>query len=91
MIKTTFSYNRYRTQNKWLLSQQSKQKRNKRKIGIFTAMFVMPFLRFPNHTPKLKAPYQTQSAWEESLLTLDITYGYLRKALCKFFIKIESN
>ena len=57
------------TQNIWFLkSQQSKQKRNKTKIGIFTAMF-----RFPNHTLKLKAPDQPQSAGEESLLTRDIT------------------
>ena len=51
-----------------VLSQQSKQKRNKIKVGIFTAMF-----RFPNHTLKLKAPDQPQSAGEESLLTRDIT------------------
>ena len=38
------------------------------KIGIFTAMFC-----FPNHTLKLKAPDQPQSAREESLLTRDIT------------------
>ena len=68
MIKTTCSYNRDRTQNKWFLSQQSKQKRNKIKIGIFTAMF-----RFPNHTLKLKAPEQLQSEVEESHLTDDIT------------------
>ena len=68
MIKTTCSYNRDRTQNKCFLSQQSKQKRNKIKIGIFNAMF-----RFPNHTLKLKAPDQPQSAGEESLLTRDIT------------------
>ena len=29
--------------------------------------------RFPNHTQKLKAPDQPQSATEESLLTSDIT------------------
>ena len=57
-----------RTQNKWFLSQQSKQKRNKIKIRIFTAVF-----RFPNHTLKLKPPDQPQSAGEESLLTRDIT------------------
>ena len=51
-----------------VLSQQSKQKRNKIKVGIFTAMF-----RFPNHTLKLKAPDQPQSTGEESLLTRDIT------------------
>ena len=55
------------------------------KTGIFTAMF-----RFPNQTLKLKAPDQPQSATEESLLTRDIT-SYLCNALCKFFIKIESN
>ena len=67
-MKTTCSYNRDRTPNKWFLSQQSKQKRNKIKIGIFTAMF-----RFPNHTLKLKAPDQQQSTGEESLLTRVIT------------------
>ena len=51
-----------------VLSQQSKQKRDKIKIGIFTAMF-----RFPNYTLKLKAPDQPQSAGEESLLTPRIT------------------
>ena len=51
-----------------VLSQQSKQKQNKIKIGIFTAMS-----RFANHTLKLKAPDQTQSEGEESLLAGDIT------------------
>ena len=46
------------------LSQQSKQKRKKIKIEIFTVMF-----RFPNHTLKLKAPEQPPSAVEESLDT----------------------
>ena len=55
-------------QNKWLLSQQSRQKRSKTKIRIFTTMF-----GFPNHTLKLKAADQPQSAWEESHLTRDIT------------------
>ena len=50
----------------------------------------MSFFRFPNHALKLKAPDQPPSATEESLLTRDITY-YLRNALCKFFIKIESS
>ena len=68
IIKTTCSYNRERTPNKWFLGQQIKQKRNKIKIGIFTAVF-----RFPNHTLKLKAPDQQQSTGEESLLTRDIT------------------
>ena len=56
------------TQNKWFLSQQSKQKQNKITIGFFTAMF-----RFLSHTLKLKAPDQPQSEGEESLLTGDIT------------------
>ena len=30
-------------QNKWILSQQSKQKQNKIKIEIFTAMFLMQY------------------------------------------------
>ena len=51
---------------------QGSQKRNKIKIGIFTAMFC-----FPNHTLKLKAPDQSQSAGDvyhvQSLLTHDIT------------------
>ena len=51
-----------------VLSQQSKQKQNKIKIGIFTAMS-----RFANHTLKLKAPDQPQSEGEESLLAGDIT------------------
>ena len=46
--------------NKWFLSQQSRQKRNKIKLRIFTVMF-----RFPNHTLKLKAPDQPQSEGEE--------------------------
>ena len=37
-------YNRGRTQNKWLWSQQSKQKPNKIKFGIFTAMFWVQYL-----------------------------------------------
>ena len=65
IIKTTCRYNRDRTQNK---CQQSRQNRNKIKIGIFTTM-----LHFPDHTLKLKAPDQPQSAGEESLLTRDIT------------------
>ena len=79
MIKTTCSYNRDRTQNKWFSSQESKQKRNKIKIGIFTARFLMQyfgyttFFRFSNHTLKLKAADQPQSAGKESLLIWDIT------------------
>ena len=42
---------------------------------------------FPNHTLKLKAPDQPQSAGEGSLLTLCSTWA----TLCKFFLKIESN
>ena len=68
IIKTTCRYNRDRTQNKWFLSQQSRQKRHKIKIGIFTTI-----LHFPDHTLKLKAPDQPQSAREESYLTRDIT------------------
>ena len=68
MIKTTCSCSRDSTQNKWFISQKSKQKKNKIEIGIFTAMF-----RFPNHKQKLKAPNQPQSAGEESLLTSNIT------------------
>ena len=56
-----------KTQNQWFLCKQSKQKWNKIKIRIFTAM-----LRFPNHKLKLNAPDQSQSAEEESLLTCDI-------------------
>ena len=41
MIKSTCSYNSM--QNKRFLSQQSKQKRNKIKIGIFTVMFLMQY------------------------------------------------
>ena len=33
----------------------------------------MTFFRFPNHALKLKAPNQSQSVGEESLLTCDIT------------------
>ena len=51
-----------------VLSQQSKKKRNKIKIGNFIVMF-----RFLNHTLKLKAPDQPQRKGEESLLTGDIT------------------
>ena len=68
-----------------VLSQQSKQKRDKIKIGIFTAMF-----RFPNYTLKLKAPDQPQSAGEESFWYV-ILHSYLCNTLGKFFIKIESN
>ena len=55
-------------QSKSFLTQQREQKWNKIKIGIFTAM-----IQFPNHTLKLKAPDQPQSAMEETLLTNDIT------------------
>ena len=65
MIKISCSYNRDRVQNKCFLSQQSKQKQSKIKIG---AMF-----RFPNHTLRLQAPDQPQSAGEESPLTRGIT------------------
>ena len=68
IIKTTCSYNRERTPNKWFLGQQIKQKRNKIKIGIFTTMF-----HFPNQTMKLKAPDEQQSTGKEGLLTRDIT------------------
>ena len=34
--------------------------------------------RFPNHTLKVKAPDQWQSAGEESLLTRDITYSDIK-------------
>ena len=43
-IKTTCSYKRESTQNKWFLSQQSKQKQNKIKIGFFTAMILMQYI-----------------------------------------------
>ena len=54
--------------NKWFLSQQNKQKQNKTKIEIFTAMFLMQYfclhgiLRFSKSYPELKAPDQMQSA-----------------------------
>ena len=67
-----------RMQNKQFLSQQSKQKRYKIKIGIFAIMF-----RFPNDNLKLKAPDQPQSVGEESHLTGDTTQ-FLCNALCKF-------
>ena len=70
IIKTTCSYKRDRTQNKWFLSQQSKEKRNKIKIVISTVMFL-----FPNHTLKLNTPDEAQSEGEESLLTGDVTYS----------------
>ena len=55
IIRKTSSYNRYdKTQNKWFLSQQSKQKRSKINIGIFTAMF-----RFPNRTPEIESTWPT--------------------------------
>ena len=44
---------------------------------------------FPNHTLKLKAPEQPQSAGEESHLTCDITQLLVQRF--KFFIKIENN
>ena len=65
--KATRSYNRQDAEE-MVLGQQSKQKRNKIKIEIFTAVF-----RFPNHTMKLKASDQPQSAREERYLTYDIT------------------
>ena len=79
-----------RTQNKWFLSQQSKQKRKKIKIGIFTAMF-----RFPNHSLKLKAPNQLQSAGKKvfwhvilhsylSCTTLCLSFHQNRKQLIFF-------
>ena len=57
-------------QNKRILSEskQSKQKWNKIKIGIFSAMS-----SFPDHALKLKAPDQPQSTGEESILARDIT------------------
>ena len=69
IIKTTCSYKKDRLQIKSLLSQQSKQKRNKIKIGIFTAI-----CRFSNHTLTSKPPDQLQSTEEECLLTGYITY-----------------
>ena len=65
-------------QSKSFLTQQREQKWNKIKIGIFTAM-----IRFPNHTLKLKAPDQPQSAMEETLLTNDIT-----QLLVQRFVKV---
>ena len=49
----------------------------------------MSFFRVPNHTLKLKAPDQPQSAREESLLTRDITWLLVQRFVCKFFIKIS--
>ena len=67
-VFATSRYNRDSGQNKWSLSQQSKQKQHKIKIGIFIAVF-----RFPNLTLKFTASDKSQSAGEESPLTRDIT------------------
>ena len=70
IIKTTCSYKKDRLQLcRLLLSQQSKQKQNKIKIKIFTAI-----CHFSNDTLTLKPPDQLQSTEEEFLLTGDITY-----------------
>ena len=65
MIKTTCSYNRDRTQNKWFLSQQSKQKRNKIKIEVFTALVLMQYfclhgiLSFSKWYPEIRSIWPT--------------------------------
>ena len=61
------------TQNKWFLSQQSKRKRNKIKIRIFTAMFY-----FQNQTLKLKAP--DQPILNSSCATLCVSFSSKSKA-----------
>ena len=77
------------------LSQQSKQKWSKIKIGIFAAMFLLQYfclldICVPNHTLKLKAPDQPQSAGRTVFWHM-ILHSYFCNVLCKFFIKIESN
>ena len=77
------------------LSQQSKQKWSKIKIGIFTAMFLLQYfclldICVPNHNLKLKAPDQPQSAGRTVFWHMILHSSYCN-VLCKFFIKIESN
>ena len=50
----------------------------------------MSFFRFPNHALKLKAPDQVQVQGKKVFWHV-ILRSYLRNALCKFFIKIESS
>ena len=70
-MKTTCSYIRDRTQNKWFLSQQSKQKRNKTKIWIFTAMFLMQLfclhgiLLFSKSYPEIESTWPNAKCWGE--------------------------
>ena len=50
-------------QNKWLLSQQSKQKQNKIKFGIFTAMFLMQYFCLHGILPFSKSYPEIESTW----------------------------
>ena len=62
------------------LSQQVNKSGTKSKSGFSPPCFYCnifactAFFRFPNHTLKLKAPDQPQSAGGESILTRDITW-----------------
>ena len=63
IIKLTCSYNRDRTQNKWFLSQQSKQKRSNIKIGIFTTMFLLQYFCLHIIFPFSKSYSEIESTW----------------------------
>ena len=51
------------TPNKWFLRQQSKQKWNKIKIGIFTAMFLMQYFCLHGILPFSKSYPEIESTW----------------------------
>ena len=78
------------------LSQQSKHKRNKIKIKIFTAMFLMQYfclqsiLLFPESYPETESTWPTTKCKGRKYFDMWY-YSYLCNTLRKYFIKIESN
>ena len=70
--------------------QQSKQKRSKIKIGIFTVIFLISYfclhgiLSSSKSYPEIESTWSTASASEESILTRDITQVFVQRFVYVF-------
>ena len=95
IIKKACSYNRNRTQNQLVLSQESKQRR--KKIGILTVMFLMQYFCLHAILPFSKSNYETEGTCSTAKCrgrkSFDTWYHVVTCAtLCpSFFTKIGSN
>ena len=88
IIKTTSSYNRDRTQSKWFLSQQSRNFHCHVFSAIFFLMWHSSVFQIITWNWKHLINRKVQG---KKVFWHVILHSYLCNALCKFFIKIESN